>query len=308
MIGFVLAAGFGTRLRPLTDMIPKAMVSVCGVPLVEVGLRYFRKAGIDSLGVNLHYHGDILQMYLEHLPYSISLFHEVPDILGTGGAIYNARDFLAGQDSFAVLNTDIVTDAPLQKLKNDFLNSDAAVMLICQKGGKSPSVVSHKGQYCGVAQAPFQKWSQKDSFIGLALYKKEVLDYFTPRDFSVVDVWERIARSGKEVIVRTLDNLYWKDTGTAGQLLSVYSDILDKKIPFDFPLGMQVDFERKIACADSIPLNLVSPESEYVWVERVDASVIDAENTVFLGGVQVDSARRYENSIIAPWCEVSCEQ
>ncbi|ERP30902.1 nucleotidyltransferase family protein [Chitinivibrio alkaliphilus] len=304
MIGYVLSAGFGTRLQPLTDMIPKGLVPVCGIPLAEIALRYFRKNGIDDLAINLHYHADILDMYVQRLPYSVSTFHEYPEILGTGGALYNARSFLETQESFAVLNADIITAAPLMELRDKFEKSSATVALICEKGGVAPSVVSHKGMYCGTTQAPFEWGEDRDSFIGLALYKKKALSYMTSGDFSVVPVWERMVQAGERVEVWADEDLYWRDTGTPGELLQAYQDIFDKKIPFDFPLGMHVDFERKLAWHDSLTSGLFTDASAYVWAEQVAATTISAQQSVFMSGVCVED-RLYSRKIVAPWCEVS---
>ncbi|MGM0443592.1 MAG: nucleotidyltransferase family protein [Fibrobacterota bacterium] len=309
MRGFVLAAGFGTRLKPITDMIPKALVPVCGVPLAEIALRWLRKNGIYDLAMNIHYHSDIMRMFADQMPYDITLFEEQPEIRGTGGAIYNARDFLAGDDSFAVINADIITDVSLLRIEKDFRESSADIVLIAKTGGEHASVLSDDdGLYCGPVSVSSASGCRADSFIGLSLYKRKALDQFCEDDFSVLPVWKRAAGVGLRVEVWRYDDIYWRDTGTPAQYLRAYRDILDRRIRFDFPLAMNVDFDRKAALHESLSPKQLSQNSEYVWCERVAASGIDAENSVFFGGVKIDPERSYRNTIVTPWCEVAIEQ
>lgn len=306
MIGYVLAAGFGTRLQPITDMIPKALVPVCGVPLIEVALRYFRKNSLETLAANVHYQAEVLEMFTSRLPYNVRLFNEQPDILGTGGAIYNARNFLSTDDSFAVLNSDIVLNFPLIKYIERFEDSDATCVLIATEDNTKPSIVSCEGDYCGTIGNTFKDGKVESSFVGLALYKKEALSFFKEDDFSVVPVWERIATSGGKVEVWN-EEFYWKDTGTPQELFQVYKDVLDQKIKFDFPLGMSVDFEKKCAWSNNMKPDFFSTDSKYCWVENVQVDSLDAHNSVFFSGVSIDSDRKYRDKLILPWCEVTFE-
>lgn len=307
MIGYVLAAGFGTRLKPITDMIPKALVPVCGVPLIEVSLRYLRKNAIDKLCTNVHYQGEVLEMFTDRLPYDVRVFNEQPDILGTGGAIYNARDFLATDSSFAVLNSDIVLNFPLHTYIEEFEKGDATCVLLATVDNTSPTIVAdEEGNYCGTIGKLFRDGGVESSFVGLALYKKEALSFFNEDDFSVVPVWQRLVEAGKRVEVWNKP-FYWKDTGKPEDLFQVYKDVFDKKLNFDFPLGMQVDFDRKIGWASSINPQTIAADASYCWVENVAATKIQGRNSVFFSGVAVDEAKEYRNSLVLPWCEVSFE-
>ncbi len=305
MRGFVLAAGFGTRLQPITDVIPKAIVSVCGVPLMEIALRYLRKNNFDTYCVNIHYQAELAEMFIEQLPYKVKTFNEQPEILGTGGAIYNARDFLKG-DSFCVMNADIVTNAPLKLLTEKFEESTADVVLIASSDRGAPSVsIDANNRYIGPVSNTFGDEDRQAAFIGMTLYKKEALDFFKEDDFSVLPVWKRIAEAGLTVEVWDLADFYWQDTGKPAELTELYWDILDKKIKFDFPMGMVIDHDKKLAYPDTFDPSIITKNSEYVWIEQVLASKIDAKRTVFHGGTSVDAERFYEDQIIVPWAEVS---
>lgn len=113
----ILAAGFGSRLRPLTDEIPKALVPVAGKPLIAYPLALLREAGIREVMINLHHRGEQIRDALgDGSAYGVSIeYSEENPILDTGGAIKNAEHFLGG-DTFVVLNADTVIDLRLTDL------------------------------------------------------------------------------------------------------------------------------------------------------------------------------------------------
>ncbi len=117
MRAMILAAGFGSRLRPLTDRIPKPLVTVGGHPLIAYPLALLRAAGIREVIVNLHHRGNALRAALgDGAAYGMAItYSEEPAILDTGGGIRQAQAFLGG-DRFVVLNSDCVMDLDLRAL------------------------------------------------------------------------------------------------------------------------------------------------------------------------------------------------
>lgn len=113
----ILAAGFGSRLRPLTDLTPKALIPVAGKPLIAFPLALLREAGIREVLINLHHLGDQIRAFLgDGSAYGVSIqYSEEHPILDTGGAIKNAEHFLRG-DTFVVLNADTIIDLCLADL------------------------------------------------------------------------------------------------------------------------------------------------------------------------------------------------
>ena len=114
MRAMVLAAGLGTRLRPLTETTPKPMIDVAGKPMIQYALELARDAGIREVAINLHHLGDQIRNALgdgSRLGMSIQYFPEDP-ILDTGGGVAAARAFLDGQP-FVLLNADTITDVDL---------------------------------------------------------------------------------------------------------------------------------------------------------------------------------------------------
>jgi len=103
MRALLLAAGFGTRLKPLTDMIPKCLVPINGTPLLEIWLERLSSAGIREYLVNTHYLADQVEDYIAHSKYKslIKIVNE-PNLLGTAGTLIANIDFFQGEDGMLV--------------------------------------------------------------------------------------------------------------------------------------------------------------------------------------------------------------
>ncbi len=114
MRGMILAAGFGTRLQPLTHTTPKALVPVAGRPLIEYSLLFLRAHGITEVVINLHHLGEAIRATLgDGQRYGMQIFYSPEDpILEAGGGIKNAQSLLA-DDTFVVLNCDTILDLNL---------------------------------------------------------------------------------------------------------------------------------------------------------------------------------------------------
>ena len=113
----ILAAGFGSRLRPLTDRTPKPLITVGGHPLIAYPLALLRAAGIREVVINLHHLGAQIRAALgDGSTYGVAITYSEEDpILDTGGAVRRVQPFLGG-DRFVVLNSDTIADLDLQAL------------------------------------------------------------------------------------------------------------------------------------------------------------------------------------------------
>ncbi len=111
MKAFVLAAGLGTRLRPLTDHIPKPLIPILNIPSLFYTLCLLKQAGIREIICNIHSHADAIKKFINasDLPGLDISFSEEPVILGTGGGLKKCENLL-GSDEFLLVNSDIVTD------------------------------------------------------------------------------------------------------------------------------------------------------------------------------------------------------
>lgn len=132
MKGMIFAAGLGTRLRPLTNDRPKALVEVCGKPMLQWVIEKFRDAGITEIVVNVHHFADKIIDFLrenDSFRCDIHISDERSLLLDTGGGILKAREWL-GDSPFVVHNADILTDFPLAEMIEAHENSDAIATLL----------------------------------------------------------------------------------------------------------------------------------------------------------------------------------
>jgi mannose-1-phosphate guanylyltransferase len=112
---FVLAAGLGTRLRPLTDVLPKPLVPVSGVPMLSYALALCARHGLTDVVVNVHWLAPTLRPWAGlHEGVFVTISEELPEILGTGGGLKKVADQMAPQ--FAVVNADVLSDVDLGAL------------------------------------------------------------------------------------------------------------------------------------------------------------------------------------------------
>jgi len=113
---FLLAAGNGTRLRPLTDRTPKCLLPIRGVPILEIWLHACKNFGIDEVLVNLHAHADEVRRFLEKQPKGIRVhIAEEPELLGSAGTLRANREWVAGED-FWVLYADVLNSVDLDAM------------------------------------------------------------------------------------------------------------------------------------------------------------------------------------------------
>ncbi len=146
MRGMVLAAGLGTRLRPLTEDVPKPMVPLLGKPLVAYGLELLRDAGITEVVVNLHHRAEVLARALERglvdgVEVRVSM---EPDLLGTAGGVRRVLGWLGEQGTFVVVNGDTVVsvDLPAAVERHRSSGAQATLLLHRHRDARSYGAVS----------------------------------------------------------------------------------------------------------------------------------------------------------------------
>lgn len=130
----ILAAGLGSRLRPLTDRLPKPLVEVGGHPLIAYPLALCRAAGIGEVVINLHHHGEAIRAALgDGRAYGVSIAYSAEDpLLDTGGGIRHARGLL-GEERFVVLNSDSIIDLDLRALVADHVAQGAVATMVLRR-------------------------------------------------------------------------------------------------------------------------------------------------------------------------------
>lgn len=136
MKAMIFAAGLGTRLKPLTDLIPKALVPIAGKPLLEHVILKLKTAGFDEIIVNVHHFPDQIIDFLKannNFGIRIEVSDERDRLLDTGGGIRKAKHFFDDGQPFLVHNVDILSDVDLQELFQQHLATDSLATLVVSK-------------------------------------------------------------------------------------------------------------------------------------------------------------------------------
>jgi len=235
MRAFILAAGFGTRLKPITDTVPKALVPVCGEPLLAHNLRRLNKSGIFSaIGVNSHYLHEQMVEFQGKSSIPFELFYEKDKIRGTGGALDFARDFLGGDDTFMVANVDILHRFDIAKLASDFISLNRVCSLVSIPYDTAGTVLYDDvtGDFIGVSAdrnlycERGQKFIEAE-FTGVTFYRREFLEIVSADDFSVIPIWKRAAGLDRipGIIIPEKNASWWMDIGTHEALAKIQADV-----------------------------------------------------------------------------------
>lgn len=180
MKAFLLAAGLGTRLRPLTDSIPKCMVEIGGRPLLDIWLDAFGRAGVDEVLVNLHYLPEVVTTHLSDRSAgpAVRTFLE-PELLGSAGTLRANREWVEGEDMFLVCYADNLTSFDLGALI-DAHRQWRPVATLTAFHSENPSAggvleLSPDGQVIGFEEKPAQPVSDLTN-AGMYAFHPAVLD------------------------------------------------------------------------------------------------------------------------------------
>lgn len=146
MKAMIFAAGLGTRLKPLTDTLPKALVPVCGKPLIEHVARKLYASGIDEAVVNIHYFADKVEEWTNAQDWIVAshdekcegkMLFEISDerqlLLETGGAVLHARRYLEGCGKFLIHNVDILSNCDIKWFESQVKEEALATLLVSER-------------------------------------------------------------------------------------------------------------------------------------------------------------------------------
>lgn len=199
----VLAAGLGTRLRPVTDVLPKPLVELNGRTLLDHAIDRLAAVGVGQVAVNTHYLAAsiIAQLARREAPPHIEIFEE-PELLGTGGGVANALSALG--DTFFVLNADVFwldgTEPALLRLARAFDPEHMDAVLLLQR---TVSAVGYDGSgdyLLDPAGKPRRRREQEIApflFAGIRLLHRRLFDTWTARTFSMVPLFDRAEETGR---------------------------------------------------------------------------------------------------------------
>ena len=237
MKAMILAAGLGTRLRPLTDDLPKPLLPLGGRPLIEYTLLLLRKYGLTDVIINLHYQSKkIMQALGDGSRWGMKIrYSEEPRILGTGGGIKKVETFLS-DGAFLVINSDILIEIKLDELIELHHRKKAAATLVLREDPEvdawgAVGLDSHDRirQFLGKPDWTGEKLSKR-MFAGIHVMDPRVLSYIPGQGFSsIIDVYIEMIQKGEGLIGQTVQN-YWMDIGTPERYRHAQEDLKRKRM------------------------------------------------------------------------------
>ncbi|MGA2353736.1 MAG: nucleotidyltransferase family protein [Terriglobales bacterium] len=248
MKAMILAAGLGTRLRPLTDDRPKALVEINGRTLLEITLFRLRSFGVTDVIVNVHHFADKVVDYLktnDNFGMRIEVSHE-DALLDTGGGLKKAAWFLKDSGSrfvdaapFILHNVDVLTTIDIRAMLQFHAENQALATLAVQARNTSRYLLFDEklhlfGRRTGDGEPePIQPASQTRAlaFSGVHIISPRLLSRMDEEGaFSIITTYLRLAALGEKILAFPADQYYWRDLGRPEDLAQAANDLKENTI------------------------------------------------------------------------------
>jgi NDP-sugar pyrophosphorylase family protein len=222
----IFAAGIGTRLRPITDNLPKALVEIDGTPLLELVIRRLKAAGVTGLVVNTHHFHEQIADFLRarnNFGLEVRLSREEDFPLETGGGLKKAASFLDDGPPFFAYNSDVYSELDLTALYAAHLASGAlATLAVRERPSKRRFVFNSAMDLRGRETEKVSAGLKPLAFSGIQVISKELLSKISETGvFSIAGVYLRLAAAGEKIKGFKDTSPFWNDIGDLERLEAV---------------------------------------------------------------------------------------
>lgn len=307
MKAMILAAGYGTRLRPVTYTLPKPLVPLCNRPLIGWAVETLLAAGIGDLIVNVHHLAEAIEGHLRahYLARAEIAFSFEQEILGTGGGVRRVRPLLEHETEFLLVNGDTVQFPPYRELIEARREEDSLASLTLRHppaNDKFTPVYLDDGFITGFGKGT----GEPLMFSGSHLISSRIFRYLPDKEFSgiVDEVYQPLLDAHRETIAGVVDDGFWFDIGTPQRYLTASRALLEAIVRGDVraPLDSSVRGDSLVDHSATIEGTLVRSTigaRTAVQGELHDTSVWD--------DCAIGSGVRLERCIIAHGVELSGE-
>ena len=294
MRAMVLSAGYGTRLWPLTEDRTKPAIPILGKPLVGYVAEYLAQFGVDDIVVNLHHRPESVREALgDGSKFGVKLrYVEEPEILGTSGALDNARE-LFEHDTFVVVNGKIITDIDLAAAIETHRSREAlaTLVLLPNAGRERFSVVETKVDLItGFGGMPTEDLINPLMFTGIQILEPRIFQYIPRAVFShsVTDVYPQAIANGERIVAHVASGK-WRELSTLRRYRDISLEML-RETGETISTGEDSEVSESAVVVDSILWDRVNVTGE----ARVSRSVLADD-------VNVGSNETIEDAIVVPW-------
>lgn len=230
MKAMILAAGFGTRLKPLTNEVPKALMPVANIPVLDRNIEYLKSFGINDIIINTHHLSESISDFITQKTASkvnLTVRNE-KEILGTGGGIANCRDFL-GADTFIVLNSDVLTDIDINTAVKKHKEAGNTATIVLHDQEPFNQVTINKNHE--VLKIDKKSSPEKLAFTGIHILEPEIFNHIPGKGYSdiILDCYNPLLESGGKISAHAASGHYWFDIGTVKSYIEANKFFLDLK-------------------------------------------------------------------------------
>lgn len=242
MRAMILAAGLGTRLKPLTDSTPKALIRIKDKTLLELQINKLKSEGFDEIIINVHHFAEQITNYIEENNFfncKIEISDESNLLLDTGGGLKNASHFFLDKKPFLVYNVDILSNISLKRLMDFHLHSNSIATLAVQDRESSRKFLFDENHILGgwTNEKTEEKIISRNSstklramsFSGIQIIDPNIFKYFPEKNvFSLVEFYLTAAKDEK-IIGYVHNNDEWIDVGKIKNLSDAENLLADLK-------------------------------------------------------------------------------
>ncbi|HZS17378.1 MAG TPA: NDP-sugar synthase [Candidatus Udaeobacter sp.] len=226
---FVLAAGLGTRLRPLTEDLPKPLIPIFQKPLITFALDHLINTGVEKFVVNTHKRAQLFEEFFQHNEYeghAVRLVHE-PELLETGGGIKNAEPYLDG-GPFLTYSGDILTDFNLQPLIDEHFRRGNDVTLALRQTGLASEVALRDHRVVDIAKRYGTKGDL--DFANVAVWNPGIFQQVPPKQkISFIPIIADWIGKGAKIGGLVMNDGRWFNIGSRIEYLDVHRTILRER-------------------------------------------------------------------------------
>jgi mannose-1-phosphate guanylyltransferase len=216
---FILGAGLGVRLKPLTDHCPKPLLDIGGRPVITYVMDHLLSAGVDRFIVNTHhYPGEYLKKFPDRTWRDVPIFfrHE-STLLDTAGGLKNIEDLLEEDQTILCYNGDIIARFPLQKLMEFHIRKQPEASLILRSSGPLLNVdINDREEICDIRGVMKRPGVQKCLFAGIYAMETSLLNFMEPGKIeSIIPIFiRRIQEKPGSITGIIIDEGEWQDIGS----------------------------------------------------------------------------------------------
>jgi len=304
----VLAAGLGTRLRPLTDLKPKPLLPVLNRPLLGLLLQQLEAGGFCRVAVNTHHLAGQVHDFLQARPWSfnLSVRHE-PEILGTGGGLKGLGESLGG-GPFLAVNGDILTDLDLAAIYRR-QRQEVCSTLVLHDCPPYNNVWVSGGAVVSVGEPPPGQAGPPLAYTGVQVVGPRMLDYLPAGGYyDLIQGWREALAAGERIEALVVSGHFWQDLGTPAGYLAAHRRLLRGEAPGLgrwFPdladpllgpgtvIGPGVKFGPGVCLGAGVQVGAGAfLQSTVVWEQARLAPGVMLEDCLVASGVQVTQSAR----------------